>query len=416
MVWTSALAYHDELLAPRARLAELQRIGELVTGKGPTLQNEYEIYADGHFLRSGEPTEPAEYRIATLALRDGTLLTKSAWADLDSFPLATIEGYRSIVTRRSPAESRPPSDYRLVWRGRYYDLWQRPPVPSTTPRPHPPRRLEQLPYCGAAQNGPSKAQSARSTRRRSLLRPDPRPRHPRGALHADLLAYSRSAPIVARADQTLWPGLWYHDPAAHTLTANSPGTLIGQIRVPVHSVTRCGWAVASPAASRSRRRAGLGTGQGPALSIGGYVQVGDVNLAPGVHTIALTYPDADLTPGSGDNSFTKLSAISLDPTRLRPDGRAPPRRGALRSSARLGGDRAASEACGPSGLAPLVAPVVPVVPVLLVVVLVPLLTQRPCLSFFVRGHLRFGRGWGLGCGGFETLGSRTWIVAVAGCE
>jgi hypothetical protein len=49
--------------------------------------------------------------------------------------------------------------------------------------------------------------------------------------------------------------------------------------------------------------------------IGGYVHVGDVPLSAGVHTITLTYPDADLTPGSGDNAFTLLSAITLVPTR-----------------------------------------------------------------------------------------------------
>ena len=49
-------------LAPRARLAELQHIGKLVAGKGPTFVNEYEVYADRHFLREGAPVEPAEYR------------------------------------------------------------------------------------------------------------------------------------------------------------------------------------------------------------------------------------------------------------------------------------------------------------------------------------------------------------------
>ena len=32
-----------------------------------------------------------------------------------------------------------------------------------------------------------------------------------------------------------------------------------------------------------------------------------------MHTFALTYPHADLTPGSGENEFTSLSAIALEP-------------------------------------------------------------------------------------------------------
>src|SRR4029079_19528491 len=46
VVWSHALAYHDVLLAPRARLAELQDIGDRIAGKGPTFLNEYEIYGD----------------------------------------------------------------------------------------------------------------------------------------------------------------------------------------------------------------------------------------------------------------------------------------------------------------------------------------------------------------------------------
>ena len=46
----------------RARLAELQTIGTKLTGHGPTFFNEYEIYGDRHFLRSGAPVEPEEYR------------------------------------------------------------------------------------------------------------------------------------------------------------------------------------------------------------------------------------------------------------------------------------------------------------------------------------------------------------------
>ncbi len=131
VLWSNALAYHDVLLAPRARLAELRTSAGLVAGKGPTLIDDYEVYADRHFLRSGAPVEPAEYRSVTLPLRNGAILTKSAWADLDSFAPATLEPYRSIVLARSPAESRPPSLYSLVWRGRYYELWQRPRKPTS---------------------------------------------------------------------------------------------------------------------------------------------------------------------------------------------------------------------------------------------------------------------------------------------
>ena len=62
VLWSNYLQYHNVTLAPRARLAELQTIGTLIAGKGPTFFNEYEIYGDRHFLRAGAPVEPAEYR------------------------------------------------------------------------------------------------------------------------------------------------------------------------------------------------------------------------------------------------------------------------------------------------------------------------------------------------------------------
>lgn len=315
VVWSNALAYHDVLLAPRDRLAELQDIDALVADRGPTLLNEYEIYGDRHFLRSGDPTEPAEYRSELLALRDGTLLTQAAWADLDSFPPATLEAYPSIVTRRSPAESRPPSNYRLAWEGRYYDLWERSEDPAKTPLAHVPLgESTSLHYCGAAQNGefepacslnpasiPECAQVHELARRAT-------------SEHGELVAYARPEPIVARADETLWPGLWFYDPAGHSLTANDPGKLVAHIAVAISQHYGL-WLGGSFARGFEVRVDGaeVGTVKDELSSVGTYVHVGDPYLTAGTHTFTLTYPHSDLSPGSGDNTFTSLTAIALQP-------------------------------------------------------------------------------------------------------
>src|SRR5204863_1624936 len=60
-----------------------------------------------------------------------------AYANIDDFSLDAILVYRTLVLRRSPVESRPPSIYRLVWSGRWYEVWQRPESGS-------PRILEHL--------------------------------------------------------------------------------------------------------------------------------------------------------------------------------------------------------------------------------------------------------------------------------
>lgn len=314
-LWSNALAYHDVLLAPRARLSELQHIGGLLAGKGPTFIDDYEVYADRHFLREGAPVEPAEYRSAILPLRDGAILTKSAWADIDSFEPATLMPYRSIVLARSPAQSRPPSIYSLRWRGRYYELWQRPATPTSQILTHVPfGDSNTLPFCGAAQNQPA----------RWACSIDPAASPPCGQIeslarmaagaHAELVAYQRPEPVVARADQTRWPENWAYYPASHTLWANTPGTLIAHINVYGNQRYEL-WLGGSFSRGFDVSVDGhyVGRVKDELANIGDYAPVAEVFLTPGIHTFALTYPHSDLTPGSGDNQFTSLTAIVLEP-------------------------------------------------------------------------------------------------------
>jgi hypothetical protein len=318
VLWSNALAYHDVTLAPRDRMAELAHMGGLVKGKGPTFINEYEVYASRHFLHEGVPVEPAEYRPVTLPLTDGTALTKEAWADIDSFPLTTLEPYVSIVTRRSPAESRPPSIYRLVWQGRYYQLWQRPAVPAT-------RIIERVPlgesntrpFCGVAEDGTTVALCSGNPVAippcRQVLSLGRRAR----AEQAQLVAYARAEPIVVRADEATWPGTWIHELASHTLIPTTSGSLVSHIAVASSqnygfwldgSFTR-GFEVSIDGRS-------VGKVQNELAAFSGYVQLTTVFLTAGVHTFVLTYPGPnDLEPGSGVKEFTSLSAIALEPQR-----------------------------------------------------------------------------------------------------
>jgi hypothetical protein len=315
VMWSNVLGYRDVTLAPRDRLAELQHIGEMVADKGPTFINEYEVYGDRHFVRQGFPVEPAEYRAVPLPLSDDASLTKSAWADIDSFPLSTIEPYRSIVTRRSPAESRPPSIYSLIWQGRYYQLWERSAKLSN-------RIIEHvslgesvtLPYCGQSESATA----------RPLCSVDPVAILPCPQIlslartarseHARLLAYQRAAPIVARGDQTLWPAGWVHDEAGHTLTPTSPGTAVTHIAL-ARGEDYGLWLDGSFARGFEVSVDGRHVAQikNELSNFPSYVQLTSLYLKPGVHTIALTYPHAGLTPGSGTNEFTSLSAIALQP-------------------------------------------------------------------------------------------------------
>jgi hypothetical protein len=58
------------------------------------------------------------------------VLGKAQYADLDDFDLGAVLVYRTLVLRTSPVASRPPSTYVPVWRGRWYEVWQRPLQPG----------------------------------------------------------------------------------------------------------------------------------------------------------------------------------------------------------------------------------------------------------------------------------------------
>jgi hypothetical protein len=132
VLWSNVDQYHDVWLAPRGQLHELETIGQEFAGDGPALMTNYEPYGARHFLRSLDPEGASELRRRFDYLVDGTMLDKGASADIDRIRLDQVLVYRTLVLRRGPAASRPPSDYKLVWSGRWYEVWQRPVHPKRT--------------------------------------------------------------------------------------------------------------------------------------------------------------------------------------------------------------------------------------------------------------------------------------------
>ena len=130
VLWSNVLQYHGVWLAPRGQLHELETIGHRFAGDGPALMTNYEPYGARHFLRRLDAESASELRRRFDYLTNGSTLDKGQSADIDRFRLDGVLTYRTLVLRRGPAESRPPSVYRLVWSGRYYEVWQRPVHPS----------------------------------------------------------------------------------------------------------------------------------------------------------------------------------------------------------------------------------------------------------------------------------------------
>jgi hypothetical protein len=128
VLWSNALAYHDVSLAPYDQLRELESIGNEFAGEGPTLMTEYQPYGVRHFLRAADAEGASELRARSIPLVAGGELEKGAWGDTDQIALPSLLIYRTLVLRRNPGQSRPPSVYKRVRHGDYYDVWQRPPA------------------------------------------------------------------------------------------------------------------------------------------------------------------------------------------------------------------------------------------------------------------------------------------------
>jgi hypothetical protein len=121
---SDGLLYHGTNLAPTARFSELKTIDARYAGQGPTLAPDFEEY-DLYLLRKMEVDEPGLAYAGPFTFVQGAARLYGHSYDLDSIALPSVERFRTIVMRRSPAWSRPPSNFSLVWRGRYYTVWRR---------------------------------------------------------------------------------------------------------------------------------------------------------------------------------------------------------------------------------------------------------------------------------------------------
>jgi hypothetical protein len=121
---SDALLYHGTNLAPTQRFSELASIGTRYAGVGPTLATDFEEY-DLYLLRKLEVDIPGAAYSGPFQFAAGFSGQYGHSYDLDALALPSVERFRTIVMRRSPAWSRPPSNYRLLWRGRYYTVWRR---------------------------------------------------------------------------------------------------------------------------------------------------------------------------------------------------------------------------------------------------------------------------------------------------
>jgi hypothetical protein len=93
------------------------------------LWNEFDEYAK-YFARAADVSVPFETLTPQqVQLRSPTYFY-GHYFDLDQELLSFVERYPVVVLRRSPSASRPPANYRLVYRNAYYEAWTRAPRPA----------------------------------------------------------------------------------------------------------------------------------------------------------------------------------------------------------------------------------------------------------------------------------------------
>jgi hypothetical protein len=289
VLWSNWLAYHDVKLAPRDRLEELAKIDDRFAGDGPTMINEYEPYGARYFLRKTDPEAPAELRRRVVPLRGNNAgLGKNQWAPLDEFLLPSLLTYRTIVVRRSPAESRPPVQYKLRFSGRYYDVWQRAEQPSERIVSYsifgdqqnagalPPCKLVQQLAAEATKNG------------------------------AGLVAAVRAPAVIADLAKAERPPSWPTSPGPPAQTyPDKPGTARVAVTVPASGVHDL-WVQGSFARGLDVSVDGkhLGSTRNQLSFTGQWIRFGSRELTAGTHEVELRYPGGSLRPGSGQQPET----------------------------------------------------------------------------------------------------------------
>jgi hypothetical protein len=293
VLWSNVLAYREVWLAPRQRLGELEEIGKRFAGQGPALMTEFEPYGVRHFLRRLDPEGSSELRRRLVALRSGQPLPPQGYADIDRIRLSSVLAYRTLVLRRSPVASVPPSPYRLVFRGDSYDVWQRTPGPTV---------LAHLPL--GNELDPARVSSCAAIQELATT-----------AGAGTLVAVER-APVVAVSLASLphpvdWGGsggaaVYPDSDGAVAATFSAPrGGLYG-IWIGGSFVGRVEARVDGESVGRSRHQLEW-TGQ--------FVELTRVRLSQGRHEFEVTYGGGGIRPGSHGSAPFPLGPLVVAPVR-----------------------------------------------------------------------------------------------------
>ncbi|HEY4278320.1 MAG TPA: hypothetical protein VGM91_08885 [Conexibacter sp.] len=303
---SDGLLYHSTGLAPTTRFNELREIGQRYAGAVPTdpagrpqqvtLTPDFDEYAL-YLLRDLAPDGPGNARrLVPWMLTDGSGIPYGHTVDLDQLPDRDVQESKLIVVRRGGSKSRPPSDYRRVFSGDFYDVWQRDDA-AKAPLLHlglgNPVQPSGTPSCRVVRRFAQQARAAGATKLTVAPRqPDALVNLTRAKLDTNVTLNPVFSPPMAS-----WSG---------------PGSLSATVNVPTAGAYRL-WTQGTT----GRRVQAFVDGR-PAGSVqsqsggdGNTLQFGEVTLTPGPHSIELVRGGGNLQPGNGD--ATNIGDIVLEP-------------------------------------------------------------------------------------------------------
>jgi hypothetical protein len=282
---SAAFAYHGVRLAPVDRLYALEPAVASVADHGTILLDEVEEF--GKYYGRDAP----EFNVAfePITPKQAVPFGGGYHLDLDELDQSYVQSFDALITRKSPARSRPPANYRRVYQNHFYEAWEK--IARVAVQQHLPLGST-LDAGGFAQCDDIRNLAASAG--------------PHDRLRAAEAPETTLLPVVGARDRPVgWPPL---AAPPGVVDPRTPG--IVERSLPLRAGAYDVWVRASTGRALQVKIDGRRVGSVKSLnSQGQWLQDGSVRLDAGHHRVGLERPGGGLAPGDGVTSV--LGPVAL---------------------------------------------------------------------------------------------------------
>lgn len=275
----NAYVYRSIPLVPYERFADLERLGEKYAGQGPAVLPVFEEFGE-YLLRDVKAASIVNPPRGRFILNETARPNLQFVRDPDELNRDWLNEHRLLILRRDPTASRPPSNWRMIERTEFYDVWRR--------DPDAPRVVAHLPL-----------EAAPGERDRAFCREVRE--EVRAAGEGAWIAYSQAPSVVQyeATEEGVGPSLW--NQAGPDFLATGPGRLKGKVSLPVSGPYLL-WLRGSFGREVRVLVDGdeVGSVRWQQSYPGQYERIGTVNLPAGKHTFQIVRGGGTLLPGTGN--------------------------------------------------------------------------------------------------------------------